>query len=125
MSCSFESVLLESWPFMIAMHDNGFAKRFAAVLQQNGCVCSLDGSEHWVGNFDGIARLVIRLRRRGEAFDGFSEDPGSADAYVEEDVVLKALEMLGWRITSDDEMACWDDVGARLQPEATPEWKRA
>lgn len=95
---SFEQDLFESVPFLLAMQDDGFAKRFAVVLTSNRVLCSLDGGEQWAGSPEEIARLIVELRGRGESHCMFIESGNSTEAYVEEEVVVRAMEQLGWRI---------------------------
>jgi len=109
MPIPFEVALSQSEPFVTAMQDDAFANRFCAILRLNGCVCSLDANEHWVGSYDEIASLIVRLRGRGEDYVAYLYSGEADDPFEDEKVVLAALEALGWRVADNDEMLGWPD----------------
>lgn len=98
MTEAFEHDLSQSITLLLAMQDDGFAKRFAMLLTSSEVLHVVKASERWECTPQKVARLIVTLRGRGENHLVFLNSHSPADAYVEEEVVLRALHHLGWRI---------------------------
>ena len=98
MADAFERDLSQSITFLLAIQDDGFAKRFAILLTAGELLYVVQGDERWECTAESVARLIVRLRGRGESHLIFSSSHNPADAYVEDEVVLRAPHHLGWRI---------------------------
>jgi len=98
MADAFECDLSQSIPILLAMQDDGFAKRFAILLTSGEYIHAINGSERWECMPETVAQLIVAMRGRGEHPAAFLGSLDPSDAYVEGEVVVRALQHLGWRI---------------------------
>ena len=122
MAKTFERDLSQSITFLLAIQDDGFAKRFAILLTSGESLHVVKGDERWECTAENVARLIVMLRGQGESHVVFLSSHAPADAYVEDEVVLRALYLLGWRIETMPKEKQWD---GRLSRPACGEGLRA